>query len=509
MSYKNYNWEIFARDYNSPFFRNYIWVKGLFHYPKELGTSRLVCGIICKNNELEYLVDMEKWTSLHEELKAKVLEDKHFVENLIDRSHQEGQSFNDWTQKNIFEADLSSKSGQEIFDLLDKFADWQGKIYALGTAIPVLDFQGFAYVESFLNDYLRKSVGNEKYKDYYTLFTEPPANSFSQDQEEDLLNIMVRYWNFENWRKDVETKSLAELKELHPDFYKDLEAHTNKHAWVYYAYNGPESTEDDFLNFARDYLVRLEHPEKLLKDLDKKRKAIEKKKQEFYKQYHPSQREKDMLELAGKFVWGKPRRKDYQSRSYYHAKKLQSEIAKRLHLSLAQARHTPFDILRDALVNDKEVDTKVINNIIKKHIILPNDDGSLEIFYGDAADKFDKNIERPKEENLSHISELKGVTACSGQAKGKVKIINDVPDMAKMEYGDILVSVSTTPNIVAAMKRAAAIVTDEGGLTCHAAIVSREMNISCIIGTKIATKVFKDGDMVEVNADNGIIKKLN
>ncbi len=66
----------------------------------------------------------------------------------------------------------------------------------------------------------------------------------------------------------------------------------------------------------------------------------------------------------------------------------------------------------------------------------------------------------------------------------------------------------TTPEMVPVMKRAAAFVTDEGGITCHAAIVSREMKKPCIIGTKIATKVLKDGDLVEVDANRGIVRIL-
>lgn len=67
----------------------------------------------------------------------------------------------------------------------------------------------------------------------------------------------------------------------------------------------------------------------------------------------------------------------------------------------------------------------------------------------------------------------------------------------------------TTPNMISIMKKAAAFVTDEGGVTCHAAIIAREINKPCIIGTKIATKVLKDGDIVVVDASNGIIKIIN
>ena len=66
----------------------------------------------------------------------------------------------------------------------------------------------------------------------------------------------------------------------------------------------------------------------------------------------------------------------------------------------------------------------------------------------------------------------------------------------------------TRPDYIAGMKKAAAIVTNEGGITCHAAIVSRELGIPCIIGTKIATQVFKDGDLVEVNANHGWVRKI-
>ena len=80
--------------------------------------------------------------------------------------------------------------------------------------------------------------------------------------------------------------------------------------------------------------------------------------------------------------------------------------------------------------------------------------------------------------------------------------------MHKMQQGDILVSTATTPSIVPAMKKASAIVTDEGSLTCHAAIVSRELEITCVIGTKNASKILKDGMRVEVDADKGIVRIL-
>ncbi|GAI96058.1 unnamed protein product, partial [marine sediment metagenome] len=103
---------------------------------------------------------------------------------------------------------------------------------------------------------------------------------------------------------------------------------------------------------------------------------------------------------------------------------------------------------------------------------------------------------------------IRGNTANRGKAKGPVKVVKYSPDCSKIEKGDILVASMTTPEFVGAMRRAAAIITDEGGITCHAAIVSRELNIPCVIGTKIATKVLKDGDKVEVDANRGVVRKI-
>ncbi len=106
------------------------------------------------------------------------------------------------------------------------------------------------------------------------------------------------------------------------------------------------------------------------------------------------------------------------------------------------------------------------------------------------------------------VVEIRGQIASTGQARGKVKIVWTKEDNGKIEEGDILVSPMTRPDFLPAMKIADAFVTDEGGITCHAAIVSREMKKPCIIGTKNATAILHDGDEVEVDADNGIVRIL-
>jgi pyruvate,water dikinase len=104
--------------------------------------------------------------------------------------------------------------------------------------------------------------------------------------------------------------------------------------------------------------------------------------------------------------------------------------------------------------------------------------------------------------------ELKGQIGNKGKIQGIIRVVRSAEQFNLFQEGEILVTGMTRPEFVPLMRRAAAIVTDEGGITCHAAIVSRELNKPCIIGTKFATHILKDGDEVLVDANQGIITIL-
>jgi phosphohistidine swiveling domain-containing protein len=110
------------------------------------------------------------------------------------------------------------------------------------------------------------------------------------------------------------------------------------------------------------------------------------------------------------------------------------------------------------------------------------------------------------DEEVVGIEEVKGSVAFKGVARGRVRIINSFADMPSFLEKEILITEMTNPDYIPIIKKAVSIVTDEGGMTCHAAIAAREFKVPCVVGTKIATQVFKDGDLVEVDADRGIVK---
>jgi pyruvate,water dikinase len=103
---------------------------------------------------------------------------------------------------------------------------------------------------------------------------------------------------------------------------------------------------------------------------------------------------------------------------------------------------------------------------------------------------------------------VKGIPACvGGTVVGRVRIVFN-PALEKIKVGDVLVARMTTPVFVSLMRNAVAIVTDGGSLLSHAAIVARELRKPCVVGTRIATKIFKNGDMVEVNTKSGVVRTI-
>lgn len=127
-------------------------------------------------------------------------------------------------------------------------------------------------------------------------------------------------------------------------------------------------------------------------------------------------------------------------------------------------------------------------------------------YYNFTGSDYDFLSENLHIEFAEDTKEIKGTVASPGITQGIVRVCESVSDIDKIQLGEILVASMTRPEYLPAMQRAIAFITDEGGVTCHAAIVAREMKKPCIIGTKIATKILKDGDLVEVDAENGVVK---
>ncbi|MDO8566196.1 MAG: PEP-utilizing enzyme [Candidatus Moranbacteria bacterium] len=178
------------------------------------------------------------------------------------------------------------------------------------------------------------------------------------------------------------------------------------------------------------------------------------------------------------------------------------EYAKRLKLPDTLIWYALWKEIYAGDVNEKKLEERREHSVIlwgKKETVACE---------GIEAEKLAADIHTLVFGSTKDVKKVKGICASPGKVTGRAVVVMHPDEFHKVKKGDVLFTMMTRPEYLPVMQLAAAFVTDEGGITSHAAIVAREMKKPCIIATKIGTKVVKDGDLVEVDADKGIVRIL-
>ncbi len=230
--------------------------------------------------------------------------------------------------------------------------------------------------------------------------------------------------------------------------------------------------------------------------------SIKKKKQEIMQKLRLDKELVELLEASDFMTnWQDKRKKDIFM-AIEKAELVLRELSRRTKIEIKLLRYLSYPDIKLPLFSDKALTQKLMerrNGVV--FYITANQELSLT---GKEYEEFQIKANTTAEKK-QEMKEFNGMTASLGTAVGPVKICKNIQDINEVKEGDILVASMTRPEFLPAMKKAAAIVTDEGGITSHAAIIARELKKPCIIGTKIATHILKNGMTVEVKANHGLI----
>jgi phosphohistidine swiveling domain-containing protein len=213
--------------------------------------------------------------------------------------------------------------------------------------------------------------------------------------------------------------------------------------------------------------------------------------------------EKEWVELLKEFVYFRNYRTERLYQGLFHIESLWRRLAELHHLAPVDLGYYLTDEIEGLFERGERAAPTLIEERKRGYGFLLHDGRTRLITGGELLRKKEEYAKRDLK-----VREIKGMIACRGRVTGLARIVPRAAEQAKVEKGGILVTSMTTPDFLPGMRRAAAFVTDEGGITCHAAIVSREMNKPCIIGTRVATKLLKDGDLIEVDASKGVVRIL-
>lgn len=400
--------------------------------------------------------DLEKYGK---ELLQILKQNPNFLEEkraLYDKQNRELEPIFLEAEQNMEKLDDSG-----LLDLLHRVSN--ANTLAVGTShlIETLSLQ----LERMVRHLVLKKVSAKEANEIFTTLTTPLTTSF-MTQKDELL------WKIKN-AKQKETP----IKEFLEKFY-----------WLKSSYAGNQ------LYTKQDVLDEAEHAHA---PIEPDFKALEKKKNRIFQRLGFNAHEKNMIAWTDFTTQWQDDRKKNILRSLYCIHRVLREIVKRFNADETALTYLLPEEITLANLKNGEAE-KTGRSRINGCVSIDAPDGQF-VFAIDDFEKTQKQLH--KHHGASEV--LNGTCASLGTATGPVKVCTTIESIGKLKEGDILVASMTRPEFVSAMKKASAIVTDEGGITCHAAIVSRELGKPCVIGTKTATKVLKDGWIVQVKANHG------
>ena len=289
--------------------------------------------------------------------------------------------------------------------------------------------------------------------------------------------------DYENYMSDLQAGFSSEIKNKKSIDLDSLNTflHLMADVWQYFY-----KTEFYYLDKACEFA---EENEKIRKNLDILYKLKERAK----------------VETLNKSFWG--------SGSYFSI--MLDTLSKQFEVPKKELENYGIDEIRD-LYDGKRVNEETLKQRTVARIICIIDDRTSYLFGAEAEKEIMDFRKRTGDIIPYGAKSLQGTVTNKGTVTGKVKVIVSTPESIddiegefnKMEKGDILVTETSTPELMPACVKAGAILADQGGLLSHAAVVSRELGIPSIVALKYATKIFQDGDIVEVDANEGIVKKI-
>jgi len=286
---------------------------------------------------------------------------------------------------------------------------------------------------------------------------------------------------------------------------KALKEHAKRYFWLKNDYEKVYFLDSDY--YTKKLVDVTYHKEKITliqKTLDTftKNRAL---KQQKIQKYDLTLEEKDRLRFFSWISEFRDERKKYNQISNYYIISVMEKIANEKNLDLELLKYTLPDevtlLLSDTAHILSTLQKRTKGGVMISLSATPPQKNRPTIYSGSVVKEYHTLIENSIAKNKT----VAGTCASFGKASGKAKIILNQEDFSKMNTGDILIAPMTRPEYVPIMKKASAIVTDEGGLTCHAAIIARELQIPCIIGTQTATKTIAHGDIIKVDANLGIV----
>ncbi len=436
------------------------------------------------------------WESL-EEIYAFIIEqyrkDAHFLDRLIKQSFSE-VAISERVIERIKKLDLSQLTDHQLLLLLRELNDAYPWSVATSHIIEGYSLCSDTFIKTRLLETLTRMGEEKNFAKYLTILTSPSESSLVFEEECALRALAERINQKISSFATMESTLILEQLEHHTELLALLKEHQERYIWISASYAGAPSPSLLFFIHRMKALFYSPLSASPIPQLEKK---------ELLARLHLDSELLMHLHLTERITSWQDVRKVGMLRCVVFIERLVLEVSRRYALPKELLCYLlPHEFTEEFL----STCTSAQLTHRRQNCAIIYQPSECALFDGSDALLLRRKFEQ--QSAPSSVMEVTGLCACIGRAIGKVRICKTLDDIFAFPSGYVLVTGMTRPEFVPAMKKAIAIVTDEGGLTSHAAIVSRELGVPCVIGTKMATKVFANDDLVEVAAQHGRVKKV-
>lgn len=385
----------------------------------------------------------------------------------------------------VSEQNLNRCTGKELWDMWEKYMKYYEQAYSWSEPV-VLSLSDS--LGSYLRTYLEQVISNKtELALTYSVLTAPCEKSFAKKEEEALLRLALKIHC-----KQIKNVELA------------IQKHVQMFGWIPYDY-GLQIWDTVYFSKLLEHMIKQDDIETKLKNSKKYFLELPKQQRMLEKKYKIDKEHKRLFETLRTATYLQDYKKELFTLAHVRISRLFDECAKRFSTERMLVQYYLPEELKNALCNGELLPGKELRARSTQSLFIFEVSGVKMITGKESRDFVQKHLK--KDEASSHV--LSGITASAGSYTGSVRIVRGVEDIKNVRKGDVLVASMTSPEYVPAMRIAGAVITDQGGIMCHAAILSRELGIPCLVGTQSATRVLKDGDIVELHADHNSVKVIS
>ena len=450
----------------------------------------------------QFFLDAPSQERIAATLLERVKREPTFVRKLTDEVKVEGQKLLGVARR-FLDGDLESRPSSALRRIFHRYREAYSRMFARGVAAVLVDRPLIGHLQNVLAT--RVSPDGDPFSEVFTSLSTSPDVNWHLKEEEELRSIARRALRNEAFARALASDSVSlEGLAVFPETSAALQRHTERFGWLPHDYEAqswtPQEIAERFFEFARPVQNR-----ERIQTVRTRVAKIRSSQQFLIDRLKIEPQDASLFEALRHCVYLKHFRKNFDVRACLGLDAFFDVLEHRSSLSREALLALSPDEVEQLLDGETFSEAELMARRGRSAFLTA--DGAITTFAGPAADSW--FAEAAVDRDITETDTVHGLTACPGKAQGPTRLVLDLAGLKKVTPGDVMIVMDVLPEYLSVLRRCSALIADGGAtITSHVATIAREVGLPALVGALNASKIFKEGELVEVNATEGYARAL-